>query len=78
MPEDLIKVINKMNTFTNKIRINHFDSDHYTAQEDHFGNTQQDDDQEYCDDMNNSEHEYYNKLDDSQQIDGMGSDIRCC
>ena len=39
MPEDLIEVINEMDTFTTNIQINHFDSDHYTAQEDYFDNT---------------------------------------
>ena len=42
MPEDLIKAINEMNLFTIIIQINHFDSDHYTTQEDHFDNTQDD------------------------------------
>ena len=63
--EDLIEAINKINTFTNKIQINHFDSDHYTAQHDHFRNTQ-DDNQEHCDNMDNPEHESYNELDNSQ------------
>ena len=63
--EDLIKAINKMDTFTNKIQIDHFDNDHYTAQDDYFGHTK-DNDQEYCDDMDNSDHESYNELDKSQ------------
>ena len=75
MLEDLIKTTNEMDTFTTKLQTNHFDSDHYTAQEDYFNNTQ-DDDQDHCDDMNNSEHESYNDLDSSQQIDTMKSDTR--
>ena len=70
MPEDLIKAINETDSFTTNIQINHFDSDHYTAQEDHFDNTQ-DDDQDHCDNMDNSEHDNYDKLDSSQQIHGI-------
>ena len=65
MPEDLIKAINKMEKFINKIQIDHFDSDHYTTQEDHFNNTQGDD-QEHCDDIDKSDHGSYNELDKSQ------------
>ena len=64
MPEDLIETINEMDTFTTNIQINYFDSDHYTAQEDHFDNIQ-DDGQDQCDDVDNSEHVCYNELDSS-------------
>ena len=64
IPDDLIEAINKMDTFTNKIQINYFDSDHYIAEEDHFDNTQNDN-QEHCDDTDNSEHERYDELDNS-------------
>ena len=53
MSEDLIKTIIEMDTFTTKIQTNHFDSDHYTAQEDHFDNAQHDN-QDHCDNMDNS------------------------
>ena len=75
MPGDLIEIINEMDTSTTKIQINHFDSDHYIAQEDHFNNTQ-DDNQDHCDDIDNSEDESDGGLDNSQQIDGMKSDTR--
>ena len=65
MSEELIETLNEMDTFTTNIKINHFDSDHYTAQEDHFDNNQ-DDGQDKCDDVDNSEHESYNELDSSQ------------
>ena len=39
-------------------------SDHYTAQEDYFNNTQNDN-QDHCDNMDNSEHESDNELDSS-------------
>ena len=38
----LIKTINKMESFTINIQINHFDNEHYTAQGDHFDITQND------------------------------------
>ena len=66
-----------MDAFSNKIQIDHFDSDHHTAHDDHFGNTQ-DNDQKHCDDMDNFDHETYNKLDKSQQIDGIKPDTRFC
>ena len=42
MPEDLIKAINKMDPFTDKIQIVFFASDHFTAQDDHFDNNKDD------------------------------------
>ena len=33
MFEDLIKAINETDSFTNKIQINNFGSDHFTAQD---------------------------------------------
>ena len=75
MPKGLIEVINKMDIFTNTIKINQFDQDQHTAQQDHFSNTQQDN-KEYQASMNNSEHESNGELDNSQQIDDMYSDTR--
>ena len=53
MSDDLIEAINEMDTFTTNIQINHFDSDHYTAKEDHFNNSR-DDGQDQCDDVDKS------------------------
>ena len=75
MPENLTKTINKMGTFTNKIQINNFDCDQHTAQQDHFGNTQNDNQKQY-DNMDNSEHESDDELDNSQQIDSISSDTQ--
>ena len=36
MPEDLIEAINETDSFATNIQIDHCDSDHYIAQEDHF------------------------------------------
>ena len=70
MLDNLIEVINEMNTFTTNIQINHFDSDQYTTQKDHFNNIQ-DANQTRWDDVNNSEHNTYNILDSSRQIYGI-------
>ena len=40
--EDLIEVINKTNSFTNKIQVNHFDSYHFTAQYNRSNNNKDD------------------------------------
>ena len=42
MPEDLLETINQKDSFTTNIQIDHFDSDHYKTQKDHFNNTQDD------------------------------------
>ena len=73
MLEYLIKTINKIATFTNKIQVDHFDHDQHIAQQDLFGNNQ-DDNQEHYASTENSEHESDGELDNSQQIDGMNSD----
>ena len=75
MPADLVKAINKMGTFTNKIHIDHFDCDRHNAQQDHFSNTQ-DDNQEHHASMENSDPEIDGELDNSQQIDSVNSDTR--
>ena len=77
MLEDIIQVVNEMGTITNKIQLNHFECDHLTAQQDHFGTTQ-DDNQEHYAIMENFDHENDSHLDDSQQIDGMKFDTRFC
>ena len=40
MPEDIIGAVNEMSIITNKIHLNHFNCDHHTSQQDHFGTTQ--------------------------------------
>ena len=42
VPEDLIKVSNKKNPFTNKIQVDHFDSYHFTAQDNRSNNNKDD------------------------------------
>ena len=42
VPKDLIKAINETDSFTNRIQIYHFDSEHRTAQDDHFDNNKDD------------------------------------
>ena len=56
MPQDLIEIINKTNSFTTKIQINHFESDCSTTQDDHFDNTQVDGQTQF-DGVDNSEDE---------------------
>ena len=75
MPEDLIEIVNKMGSFTFKIHIDHFDCGQHTAQQDHFGSTQ-DDNQEQHASMDNFDCESNGKLDNSQQIDNINSDTR--
>ena len=65
MPEGQIETINGTDSFSTKIQINQFNSDHFTAQNDHFDNTQ-DVGQTQCDDVDNSKGESYNGLDNSQ------------
>ena len=62
VPKDLIKTINEMDAFTTKIQIDYLNSEHCTAQDDHFDNTQ-DDGQTQCDDVDNSKDEIYNEFD---------------
>ena len=63
---------NQWNGFIYHPQIDHFDSDCFTAQDNHFDNTQ-DEGQTQCDDVYNSGDESYNELDSSQQLDGMES-----
>ena len=70
MFEDLIEVINETDSFTNKIKINHFDRDNFTAQDNHSDN-HKDDSQTWCNDMDNFEDQSNDDLDSSQQLDGM-------
>ena len=41
-PEDIIEAINDEDLFNNKIQNNHFDSNHFTLQDDHFENYEDD------------------------------------
>ena len=74
MPEDIIQTVNEMGKITNKIQLNHFDCDHYTAQQIYFGTTQ-DDSQDHYTSTKNSDHESGGRLDD-QQIDGTNYNTR--
>ena len=62
-----------MGTITNNIQLDLFDHDQYTAQQNHFSNTQ-DDNQEHYVTIENSDDESDSQLDDSQQIDGANFD----
>ena len=42
VPEDLIKIINETDSFVSKIQINCFESDYFTAPDDHFNNNKDD------------------------------------
>ena len=64
VPEDLIKTITETDSFNNKIQTDHFDSDHFTVQDDHFNNNE-DEGQTHFNDENNSEDENYDELDNS-------------
>ena len=70
VPKDLIEAITETDSVTTKIQIDHFDSDPFTAQDDHINNTK-DNGQTQCYGINNSEDESYDELDSSQQLDCM-------
>ena len=72
MPEDLIKVINKMNTFTNKIRINHFDSNQ-PVNRNHHSDNKNDNSLTSSNDKDNSDDGSCGKLDSSQQLRNLNS-----
>ena len=72
MSEDIIQAVNKMGTITNKIQLNHFDCDQHTVQHNHFGTTQDDNQERYVI-IENSDHERYGHLEASQQIAGAKS-----
>ena len=65
MLKDQIKAINEMDSCTNKIQSNHFDSDNLTTQDDN-SNNNKDNSQTWCNVEDNSEDESYDKLDSSQ------------
>ena len=75
MPKDIIQAVNEIDTITNKIQFDHFDSDQHTVQQNYFGNTQ-DGNQEHCISIVNSNYESDGHLDDSQQINGTNSDTK--
>ena len=47
MPKDIIQAVNEINTITNKIQLDHFDRDQHTVQQNHFGNTKDDNQEHY-------------------------------
>ena len=75
MPEDIIQTVNEMGKITNKIQLNHFDCDQHTVQQNHFGNTQDDNHEHYVI-IKYSDHESDSHLDESQQIAGANFDTR--
>ena len=70
IPTDLTKAINETDSFTNKIQVDHFDSDCSIVQGDHSDNNK-DDGQTQCIDVNNSADDSYGELNSSQQLNGM-------
>ena len=70
VPENLFKTINETDSFITKIQINTSDSNCFIARDDHFDNTK-DDGQTRSNNVDNSEDESYDELDNSQQIDCM-------
>ena len=42
VPQDLIKAINETDFFNNKIKIDHFDNDHFIVKDDHSHNYEDD------------------------------------
>ena len=65
MPGNLFKTTNGIDSLTTKIQINYFDSDQFTAQDNHFNNTK-DEGQTQSIDLNNFEDECYDALVSSQ------------
>ena len=74
VPENLFKTINATNSSTIKIQIKQFNSKRFTAQDDHFDNTK-DEGQTQTNDVDNSEDESYNELENSQQLDYIESNM---
>ena len=70
VPEDLIKVISETDSPDNKIQVNHVDSNHSIAQDDH-SNNNDDNGCIHSNDKNDSEDESYDKLDGPQQLNDM-------
>ena len=70
VPEDAIKTKDETDSFNNKIQFNHFGSDHFTVQDAHSNNNEEDD-QPHFNDENNSEDENHDELDSSPQLNGM-------
>ena len=65
MPEEIIQAVNEIGTITNTIQLDHFDSDHHIAQQNHFGATQDNNQQHYVS-IKKSDHESDGHLDESQ------------
>ena len=70
VPEDLMEAINEIDSSNNKIKVNHFNSDHSIIQENRSNNNKHDG-QNPRNDKDNSEAESHGKLDSSQQINDM-------
>ena len=63
--ENIFETISETDSFTNKIQIDHANSNHFTVQNYHFNNTK-DDDESQSNDVDNSENKSYDELDSSQ------------
>ena len=64
MHKNLLEIIIETNSFTNKIQINHPNSNRFIAQEGHLNNTK-DDDKTQNNDVDNSEDESHDELESS-------------
>ena len=70
VPEDLIEATNETESYDNKNQTNRFDSNHSIIQDDH-SNNNNDYGRIHSNDKDDSEHESYDELDCSQQLNGM-------
>ena len=70
VPEDLIKAINEMDSFNNKIQTNNFNNDYFIVQDDH-SHKNEDEGRTHFHNENNYEDESYDESDNSQQLNGM-------
>ena len=74
VPKNLIVAISETDSSKNKNQVNHFDSDHSIVQDDH-SNNNNDDGRIHSIDKDDSKDENYDKLDGSQQLNGMESNM---
>ena len=72
VPEDLIKATCETESYDNKNQTNRFDANHPIVQDDH-SNNNDDDGRIHSNNKDDSEDESYDKLDGSQQLNGMES-----
>ena len=70
VPKDLIEAVNETDSSDNKIHVNHFNNDYFIVQDNH-SNIINNNGPTHFNDENNSEDESYDKLDGSQQLNGI-------